>query len=153
MDLFGGFRNDKHLDDMMKSINERLKKFGFESFNFDFDMKMESGIDAKDGEWTKTTYTSEDGTTHIVTMTKGFGGNKPSYDKSDNIEYLRSQLSSAIESQNFEKAVEIRDRINELKNTENKIVELESELSNSIKEQNFEKCIELRDKIKKLKNK
>lgn len=47
MDLFGGFRNDKHLDDMMKSINERLKKFGFESFNFDFDMKMESGIDIK----------------------------------------------------------------------------------------------------------
>ena len=50
MDLFGGFRDDRNLDDMMKSLNDKLRKFGFEPFNFDFDMKMESGIDAKDGE-------------------------------------------------------------------------------------------------------
>ncbi len=150
MDLFGGFRDDSNLDDMMKSLNDKLRKFGFEPFNFDFDMRMESGVDAKDGEWTKTTYTSEDGSTHVVTMTKGFGGKKPNTDMSNNIEYLKFQLDKSVESQDFEKAVELRDRISKLKDVEGKVKELESELSKAIKEQKFERCIEIREEIKNL---
>jgi len=150
MDLFGGFRDDRNLDDMMKSLNDRLRKFGFEPFNFDFDMKMESGIDAKDGEWTKSTYTSEDGSTTVVTMSKGFGGKKPNTNMSNNIDYLKFQLDKAVESQDFEKAVELRDRISKLKDVEGKVKELEVELSKAIKEQKFERCIEIRDEIKNL---
>ena len=150
MDLFGGFRDDRNLDDMMKSLNDKLRKFGFEPFNFDFDMRMESGIDAKDGEWTKTTYTSDDGSTHVVTMTKGFGGKKPKDYMSDNIDTLKGQLDKAVAAQDFERAVELRDRITKLKDVEGKVKELEVELSKAIKEQKFERCIEIRDEIKNL---
>jgi len=150
MDLFGGFRDDRNLDDMMKSLNDKLRKFGFEPFNFDFDMRMESGIDAKDGEWTKTTYTSDDGSTHVVTMTKGFGGKKPKDYMSDNIDTLKGQLDKAVAAQDFERAVELRDRITKLKDVEGKVKELENELSKAIREQKFERCIEIRDEIKNL---
>ena len=106
--------------------------------------------DYKDGEWTKSTYTSEDGSTTVVTMSKGFGGKKPNTNMSNNIDYLKSQLDRAVESQDFEKAVELRDRISKLKDVEGKVKELEVELSKAIKEQKFERCIEIRDEIKNL---
>jgi protein-arginine kinase activator protein McsA len=83
-------------------------------------------------------------------MTKGFGGKKPNTNMSNNIDYLKSQLDRAVESQDFEKAVELRDRISKLKDVEGKVKELEVELSKAIKEQKFERCIEIRDEIKNL---
>jgi protein-arginine kinase activator protein McsA len=63
---------------------------------------------------------------------------------------LKSQLNVAIENEDFESAVKLRDQIKNFESNQEVIDKLELELKNSIKEQNFEKSIELRDELKKL---
>ena len=60
-------------------------------------------------------------------------------------------MEIAIENEDFEMAVELRDKIKKLETNQKQIEELEEELKQSIKDQNFEKSIELRDKLKELK--
>ena len=157
MDLFGNFDffgNSRNLNDRIRELNEKLRELGVEPvFLTPNNYKSESGVDSN-GEWTKSTYTSEDGTTHIITITSGFKGlnNEISKIKSNDIDYLEKELSKAIESQDFEFAVKLRDKIKSLKNVEEEILNLESKLNNAIKVQNFELCIELRNKINELKN-
>lgn len=152
MDIFGDF-NGRSLDDMMKDINEKLKKFGFEPMYFGTDFTSESRIDVN-GEWTKSTYTSEDGKTKIVTMTRGFDGpeKKNSVTKSNDLKFLERELQRAVDDQNFELAVELRDRIAKVKNSVEVIKDLETKLEDAISKQNFELCIELRNKINELKS-
>ena len=57
----------------------------------------------------------------------------------------------AVEKQNFEEAVELRDKIKNLEENKEKISELNKELEDCIKIQDFEKAIELRDRINTLK--
>jgi protein-arginine kinase activator protein McsA len=64
---------------------------------------------------------------------------------------LKQQLEIAIENEDFEKAVELRDQIKKLETNQKEIDNLENELRKSIEEQNFEKSIEIRDQLKKLK--
>ena len=151
MDLFG---SNKSLDDMIKSLNEKLKKFGFEPMNLDMDYSSESGFDVN-GMWSKTTYTSSDGTTKIITIKKNNGDDetkKQSKISSNDLKFLEKELSRAVESQNFEYAVELRDKIKTLKNVVDEIKGLESQLKKAINEQNFEMCIELRNKLNELKS-
>ena len=61
-------------------------------------------------------------------------------------------MSRAVESQNFEYAVELRDKIKTLKNVVDEIKGLESQLKKAINDQNFELCIELRNKLNELKS-
>ena len=68
----------------------------------------------------------------------------------DEIYSLKSELQDAVEKQEFEKAVELRDKIKSLEENSEKIQELKSKLQKSIENEDFEKAIELRDKIKKL---
>jgi len=70
---------------------------------------------------------------------------------SNEFEKLQSQLNVAIENEDFESAVKLRDSIKKLESNKKVIDKLELELRESIKEQNFEKSIELRDKLKNLK--
>ena len=58
----------------------------------------------------------------------------------------------AIEDENFEEAVKLRDEIKNYETNQDSINKLEFELKKSIEEQNFEKSIEIRDELKKLKS-
>ena len=59
--------------------------------------------------------------------------------------------SLAVESQDFEKAVELRDTIKKLEVNKEEIKKLNDELESYIKNQDFENAIIIRDKIKSLK--
>ena len=76
--------------------------------------------------------------------------NKSQKTELDEISYLKSQLETSIEEQNFEKAAELRDKIKSLETDKEKILELQSELKKAVDHQDFERAIELRDEIKKL---
>lgn len=154
MDLFRYFRNNKRLDELIKDLNNDLLGLGFEplmgltTFN-------DSGVDDK-GEWVKSTFKSDDGKITMVTVTRNYNFNDESDDneiKSSDIRFLENELDRVVESQNFEMAVKLRDRIKHLKSNEKVLEVFEKELENAIKEQNFEECIDLRDKIKSIKTK
>ena len=126
------FRNEKNFNDIFKM----------------FDEMFFSQVDSQLGEWKTQTKLSEDGTTRITTYYRGnepFGIKKPSGVKS-----LEKQLEIAIENEDFEMAVELRDKINKFKTNQKQIEELEEKLKQSIKDQNFEKSIEIRDQLKEL---
>ena len=99
---------------------------------------------------------SDDGKIIMVTVTRNHNFNDElsnNETSSSDIRFLENELDKAVESQNFEKAVKLRDRIQHLKSNEKVLEVFEKELENAIKEQNFEKCIDLRDKIKSIKTK
>jgi len=95
----------------------------------------------------KRTYKSEDGliTFTYITNVKG------KLNKSDELELLKQKLEMAVEEQNFEEAVELRDKIKNLEQNKEKISELNKELEECIKTQNFERAIDVRDEINSLK--
>jgi protein-arginine kinase activator protein McsA len=64
---------------------------------------------------------------------------------------LKNKLDVAVEEQNFEEAVNLRDQIKSLEKNKEKISELQTKLDECIKKQDFEKAIEYRDKINDLK--
>lgn len=72
--------------------------------------------------------------------------------ESDEIGELKDKLNKCVEEQDFEKAVEIRDRIKLLEENGNKISELETKLQKAISKQDFETAIQIRDEIKSLKS-
>jgi protein-arginine kinase activator protein McsA len=57
----------------------------------------------------------------------------------------------AVEEQNFEDAVKLRDEIKNLEINQEKISELKNKLDECVKNQDFESAIEYRDQIKSLK--
>jgi protein-arginine kinase activator protein McsA len=67
-------------------------------------------------------------------------------------EYLKIKLQRAIETEDFESAIKLRDQIKNLESNQEEIEKVELELKKAIKEQNFEMAIELRDELKKLKS-
>ena len=93
----------------------------------------------------RKTYTSKDGLLKFTYITNISGGNTNS-----DLQLLNEELEVAVEKQDFERAVELRDKIKALELNADKIKELNDELSNCIKTQNFERAIELRDEIKSL---
>jgi len=125
------FGNEKNFNDILRAFDEMFAQF-----------------DSRLGEWKSQTKVSEDGTTRITTYYRGskpFGTKKPSGVKS-----LEKQLEIAIENEDFEMAVELRDKIKKFETNQKQIEELKEELKQSIKDQNFEKSIELRDQLKEL---
>jgi excinuclease UvrABC helicase subunit UvrB len=111
--------------------------------------KTETGKDDL-GNWSKETFTSEDGMIQFTTIYRSSGNPQPSENNSD-INKLQNLLQKAIEEQEFEMAVELRDRIKKLEANKEKINGLENDLKEAINKQDFEKAIEIRDEIKKLK--
>lgn len=95
----------------------------------------------------KRTYKSEDGSITFTYITNAKGD----ISKSDELELLKQKLELAVEEQNFEQAVELRDKIKNLEENKEKISGLKKELDECIKTQNFERAIELRDEINSLK--
>ena len=108
--------------------------------------EMFNQLTPSNGEWKTQTKVSDDGTMKITTY---YYDNDKTNPTSKN---LKQQLEIAIENEDFEKAVELRDQIKKLESNQKEIDKLEEELKKSIEQQNFEKSIEIRDQIKKLKS-
>ena len=106
-----------------------------------FSMKLEF---INNNNWTSKTYKSPDGKYFYTYLSKGF---KPT----DELGELKNKLDVAVEEQNFEEAVKLRDQIKSLEKNKEKISELQTKLDECIKKQDFEKAIEYRDKINGLK--
>ena len=119
-------------------------------FNWrEFDRMMDEMFNApmNNRGWDKKTYRSKDGSISYTIMSNIFS-DEP---KNDELNSLRFSLNKAVEEQNFEEAVKLRDKIKVLEKNKEKISELESKLSECVKTQDYEKAIEYRDKIKSLK--
>lgn len=99
-------------------------------------------------DWVEKKFKSPDGK---ITFTYFSRTNKfePTLDE---IGQLKSELETAVESQDFEQAVVLRDRIKNLEKNKQQILDLESKLKECVKSQDFEKAIEYRDQINKLKS-
>lgn len=127
------------------------------------DHSVEKGTD-KDGKWEKHSYKSNNGLVSVTYYTKDYTPVKyrpenwnwenPTSEKTPDYTWeLKTKLQEAIDTQDFESAVTLRDEIRKYENNYSKITKLEEELAETIKSQDFEKSIELRDKINKLKSK
>ena len=122
------FGNRRNTNDLFKIFDEIFSQF-----------------EQPNGEWKTQSKVSEDGTMKITTY---YYDNAKTNPTSKN---LKQQLEIAIENEDFEKAVELRDQIKKLESNQKEIDKLEEDLKKSIEEQNFEKSIEIRDQLKKLK--
>ena len=97
--------------------------------------------------WDKKSYKSPDGRMSYTVISKGFE-NEP---KMDEVGFLKHKLEKCVGLQNFEEAVELRDKIKKLEENKEKISELRTKLDECVKNQDYEKAIEYRDKIRALK--
>jgi len=131
--------------------------FGRRNFNFNFDElmaryeKMMEEFNKTD--WSEKSYESPDGSYKVTSYYKVF--DLSDLDESKQMskeEYLKIKLQRAIETEDFESAVKLRDQIKNLELNQEEIEKVELELKKAIKEQNFEMAIELRDQLKKLKS-
>jgi excinuclease UvrABC helicase subunit UvrB len=137
------FRN---LNDLRRLFNE------FDSFDESFFNKphlkgkeqVDSGSD-ENGEWERKTYVSDTGLFSYSFFTRKTNTNN------DEIHKLKNELGLCVENQEFEKAVELRDKIKKLESNKEELTKLKLELNESIKNQDFERSILLRDKINSLK--
>jgi protein-arginine kinase activator protein McsA len=123
------FGNRRNYNDIFRAFDEMFSQF-----------------DSLQGEWKTQSRVSDDGTIKVTTYYRGGDSSK----ETGELQSLKSQLESAIENEDFESAVKLRDQIKNFESNQETIDKLELELKNSIKEQNFEKSIELRDELKKL---
>jgi protein-arginine kinase activator protein McsA len=101
----------------------------------------------RNDNWEKRNYKSDDGNISFTYITN----KKGDLEKNDELYLLKQKLEMAVEEQDFEQAVELRDKIKNLEENKEKISELNKELEECIKIQNFEKAIEVRDKLNSLK--
>ena len=124
------FRNKKNFNDILRE---------FDNMFFQFDSQL--------GEWKSETRVSEDGT---IKVTSFYRSSEPKTSKGS--DGLKRQLELAIENEDFEKAVEIRDQIRKMETNQETISKLEEELKQTINDHNFERSIEIRDELKKLKS-
>ena len=136
-----------------KNIEELMRDLLNEPFNYDFGSKYFTGKSKTErgtdelGEWVKTTYESPNGSYSSVNFVRVGNTTKKTNSKTTE---LQKQLSKAVEEQNYEEAVKLRDKIRKIEGHKEKIELLKSELDLAVKNQDYEKAIELRDEIKKL---
>jgi excinuclease UvrABC helicase subunit UvrB len=133
------------LDEMIGSFNHEFSSIT------DEESQSNEGSD-KNGEWKTETYTSPNGMFRYVITTTHRTPDKKYPKESSELTLLRKELESSIETQEFEKACELRDKIQKIELNMDKITELQSQLDKSIKEQDFETSIKLRDKLNKMKS-
>ena len=124
------FGNKRNYNDIFRAFDEMFSQF-----------------DLTQNEWKSKSRVSDDGTIKVTTYYRG-----DSSKSEEGIDRLKYQLNMAIENEDFETAVKLRDQIKNFESNQETIDKLELELKKSIEEQNFEKSIELRDQLKNLKN-
>ena len=64
---------------------------------------------------------------------------------------MRKELQRAVENEDYELAIAIRDKISKLQENQGEISKLEEELKECIKNENFERAIEIKKELTKLK--
>lgn len=139
------FRRRKNFNDLFGDFDAMFSQFESMFGGMPINSESESGTD-ENGDWTKESYTSPDGKIFITNFVRNGSSNK-----SSGINSLKRKLQMAIEEENFEEAVKLRDEIKTYESNQDSINKLEMELKKSIEEQDFEKSIEIRDQLKKLK--
>ena len=135
--MFGNRRNNFNFDDLMARYEKMMKEFN------NLDWKTNS-FESPDGNYKYTSYVK------VFDLSDIFDENKSK--EMSKSEYLNIKLERAIEMEDFEEAVKLRDQIKNLETNQEEIQKLELELKESIKEQNFEKSIEIRDQLRKLRS-
>jgi len=149
-DLFG--RNRKSLKEMMDELDEMIGSFNHEFSSItNEESEIKEGSD-ENGEWKTETYTSPNGMFRYVITTTYGSPKKISKKESNEISLLKKELEDCVEKQEFEKAVEVRDKIKKLEKNQDDIKKLQTELDEAIGKQDFESAIKLRDKLNKLKS-
>jgi excinuclease UvrABC helicase subunit UvrB len=141
------FRRRKPLNDIFEEFDSMFNQFDSIFNGSSKDYKVESGTD-EIGDWKKETYLSPSGSIFITNFVRTSNNTN----NNSSVNQLKSKLQKAIDDENFEEAVKIRDEIKNHEKNQDSIKKLELELKKSIEEQNFEKSIELRDQLKKLKS-
>ena len=128
-------------------------------FNFNIDDLMaryeKIMEDFNKQDWTTNTFESPDGDYKYTRYVKVFDLSDLDNDNPKEMskdEYLNIKLERAIEMEDFEEAIKLREQIKNLATNQEEIKKLELELKESIKEQNFERSIEIRDQLRKLKS-
>ena len=135
--MFGNRRNNFNFDDLMARYEKMMKEFN------NLDWKKDS-YESPDGNYKYTSYVK------VFDLSDIFDENKSK--EMSKSGYLNIKLERAIEMEDFEVAVKLRDQIKNLETNQEEIQKLELELKESIKEQNFEKSIEIRDQLRKLRS-
>lgn len=150
--LFG--RNyGKSLKEMMQELDEMMESLNWEESNKptgEVTEKTEKGSD-DNGDWIRTTYTSPSGIRYTMTTTYYNGAPQSPNKPKNELSLLKRQLEKAVEEQDFEKAVELRDKIKNFETNKQEIEKLETDLKTAVDNQDFELAIKIRDEIKKLK--
>jgi len=135
--MFGNRRNNFNFDDLMARYEKMMKEFN------NLDWKTNS-FESPDGNYKYTRYVK------VFDLSNIFDEDKSK--EMDKEEYLNIKLERAIEMEDFEEAIKLREQIKNLATNQEEIKKLELELKESIKEQNFERSIEIRDQLRKLKS-
>ena len=148
-DLFG---KRKSLKEIMNELDEMIGSFNHEFSSItDEESQSNEGSD-KNGEWKTETYTSPNGMFRYVITTTHRTPNKKSPEETDEISLLKKELQDCVERQEFERAVEVRDKIKNLEKNQDEIKNLQTKLDDAISNQDFESAIKLRDKLNKIKS-
>jgi excinuclease UvrABC helicase subunit UvrB len=148
-DLFG---KRMSLKDIMNEMDEMIGSFNHEFSSItNEESQIKEGSD-ENGEWKTETYTSPNGMFRYVITTTYGSPKKISKKESDEISLLKKELEDCVEKQEFERAVEVRDKIKKLEKNQDDINKLQTELNEAIGKQDFESAIKLRDKLNKLKS-
>ena len=124
----------------VKMFNKNFERIINEIFNND---PFFNGLN----NWEKRNYKSDDGKISFTYITNKRGD----LEKPDELTILKERLEMAVDEQNFEEAVELRDKIKNLETNIEKIGTLQKELDKCVKVQNFERAIEIRNQINSLK--
>jgi len=140
--LFRNFHNLNRLFKDLDSIEDFFKEINPQTGK----EQVQKGND-ENGEWERRTYVSDTGLFSYSFLTRKTDNSK----SIDEISKLKYELNESVEKQDFEKAVELRDKINKLEKNKDELSKLNQELNECIKKQDFEKAIKLRDKIRSLK--
>ncbi len=140
--LFRNFHNLNRLFKDLDSIEDFFKEINPQSGK----EQVQKGND-ENGEWERRTYVSDTGLFSYSFLIRKSDNSK----SIDEISKLKYELNESVEKQDFERAVELRDKINKLEKNKNELTKLNQELNECIKKQDFEKAIKLRDKINSLK--
>lgn len=140
--LFRNFHNLNRLFKDLDSIEDFFKEINPQSGK----EQVQKGND-ENGEWERRTYVSDTGLFSYSFLTRKSDNSK----SIDEISKLKYELNESVEKQDFERAVELRDKINKLEKNKDELSKLDQELNECIKKQDFEKAIKLRDKIRSLK--
>jgi excinuclease UvrABC helicase subunit UvrB len=147
-DLFG---KRKSLKEIMNELDEMIGSFNHEFSSItDEESQSNEGSD-KNGGWKTETYTSPNGMFRYVITTNGTP-NKKYPKETDEISLLKKELQDCVERQEFERAVEVRDKIKNFEKNQDEIKNLQTKLDDAISNQDFESAIKLRDKLNKIKS-